>query len=120
MGTCFSGEEEAKITTIAAPDKENGPINVYLKKQGLIDMDYDVIDSDSNAVWMLIDTVGGIFSSEMKYHIKHRLEDQEESTDLGTGVIWDSDADVFSEDSDGDRAFDDFDGDLKLVKKLLP
>jgi len=137
MGTCFSGEEEAKITTIAAPDKESGPINVYLKKQGLVDMDYDVIDSDSNEVWMLIDTVGGIFSSEMKYHIKHRLEDQEESTDLGTGVIrdsdtdfdyhitkakskveWDSDADVFSEDSDGDRAFDDFDGDLKLVKKF--
>lgn len=57
LSVCDGREEEAKITTIAAPDKESGPINVYLKKQGLVDMDYDVIDSDSNEVWMLIDTV---------------------------------------------------------------
>jgi len=137
MGTCFSGEEEAKETTLAAPGASHGPINVLLKKQGLLDMDYDVIDVESNQPWMLIDTVGGIFSKEMKYHIKHRMEGQEESTDLGTGVIrrgdtefeynitkakakvdWDSDADIFSEDSGGDRAFDDFDGDVKYVRKF--
>lgn len=137
MGTCYSGEEEAKVTSIAAPSATNGPINVVLKKQGMMDMDYDVINAASNEVWMLIDTVGGLFTKEMKYHIKHRLEDQEESTDLGTGVIrnsdtefeyhitkskakvdWDSDADVFSEDSDGDRLFDDFDGDVTLTRKF--
>lgn len=137
MGTCFSGEEEAKATTLVAPTPSYGPIHVLLKKQGLLDMDYDVIDIGTDQPWMLIDTVGGIFSKEMKYYIKHRLEDQEESTNLGTGVIrrgdtefkyditkakakvdWDSDADIFSEDSDGDRLFDNFDGDVKYVRKF--
>merc|ERR1712183_1076188 len=133
MGCCFSGEEEAKATSIAAPGTLHGPINVFLKKQGLLDADYDVIDIASDAPWMLLDTVGGLLSKEMKYYIRHRLEDQEESTLLGAGVIrhsdnkfdyhitdkkremeWDSDADVFSEDPDGARLFDEFDGDLKL------
>jgi len=137
MGLCYSGEEEAKVTTLAAPTKEHGPVNVFLKKQGLLDMDYDVIDVEQDQPWMLIDTVGGLFTKEMKYYLKHRLEDQEESTFLGAGVIrnsdtefdyhitkakvkvdWDSDADVFSADSAGDHAFDDFDGDVKLVRKF--
>jgi len=137
MGTCYSGEEEAKATELVAPSQQNPPINVLLKKQGLVDMDYDVIDLESNSTWMLIDTVGGLFTKEMKYYIKHRMEDQEESTNLGTGVIrnsdvdfdyhitkakakvdWDSDADVFSEDSAGDNAFDEFDGDVKLTRKF--
>jgi len=137
MGLCYSGEEEAKATEIVAPSEQNGPINVLLKKQGLMDMDYDVIDLASNTPWMLIDTVGGLFTKEMKYHIKHRMVDQEESTDLGTGVIrksdsefeyditktkakvdWDSDADLFSEDSAGDDLFDEFDGDVKYVRKF--
>lgn len=53
----FGREEEAKVTTIAAPTKDNGPIDVMLKKQGVIDMDYDVIDQVSGQTWMLIDTV---------------------------------------------------------------
>ena len=54
---CVGREEEAKITTIAAPGKESDPIDVLLKKQGLVDMDYDVIDMASDQTWMLIDTV---------------------------------------------------------------
>jgi len=135
MGLCYSGEEEAKATELVAPTEQNPPINVLLKKQGMMDMDYDVIDLESDSTWMLIDTVGGLFTKEMKYHIKHRMADQEESTNLGTGVIrnsdtefeykiteaeaeveWDSDADIFSDDSaDSDG---EFDGDVKLKRKF--
>jgi len=137
MGLCYSGEEEAKATELVAPSQQHPPINVLLKKQGLVDMDYDVIDLETNQPWMLIDTVGGLFTKEMKYYIKHRMADQEESTNLGTGVIrnsdtefgyhitkakskvdWDSDADIFSEDSAGDHLFDEFDGDVKFVRKF--
>jgi len=133
MGLCYSGEEEAKATEIVAPLLENDPINVLLKKQGLMDMDYDVIDCASDQVWMLIDTVGGLFTKEMKYYIKHRMADQEESTTLGTGLIrktdtdfsyhiteakskveWDSDADIFSQSDDSDG----FDADVKQVRKF--
>ena len=53
----FIREEEAKATSIAAPGTLHGPINVFLKKQGLLDADYDVIDIASDAPWMLLDTV---------------------------------------------------------------
>ena len=54
---CAVREEEAKATELVAPTQQNPPINVLLKKQGLVDMDYDVIDLESDSTWMLIDTV---------------------------------------------------------------
>ena len=100
-------EEEAKRTSIAAPTTKHGPINVELKKQGVFDKDYDIIDFATGEPWMLIDTVyfyphshmilyrheiavlkvGSIFSKEMKYYIKHRHQDQKESTTLGDQQI---------------------------------
>lgn len=137
MGTCFSGEEEAKATSLVSPSivEPNPPCRVLLKKQGAMDMDYDVIDlNHNNEVWMLVDTVGGIFSSEMKYFLKHRTQEQEEAkeestvlaaaalrqagefeykiTDSKRKIDWDSDPDIFSLDSDSD------DGDIEITSKF--
>ena len=84
--------------------------------------------------WMLIDTVGGLFTGGLKYFLKHRMAGQEESTVLGAAEIhgsdtefeykitdtdvdvdWDSDPDDFSDDGASD---DEFDADLEIKQKL--
>ena len=117
MGCCFSGEEEAKETTIPAP-VAGQQITVKLKKQGMFDADYDVLDLSSGCnpkeapVWMLVDTVGGLFTSSLKYYLKHRLEGQEESTILGACEIHNKDTEFDAKVTDRDVSYDiDFDSD---------
>ena len=139
MGACYSGEEEAKETTLAAPTPGQ-PLSVRLKKQGAFDADYDVVDLSSglspkdSPKWMLIDTKGGLFTNELAYYLKHRLEGQEESTVLGSAVIRNSDTvfdaaverehkievDFDSDNSDGysdDSASSDDDYDRAVTRK---
>jgi len=89
MGLCFSGEEEAKETALSIPEAGQS-IDVYVKKQGMMDADYDVIDmsnGEPGQIWMLIDAVGGVFSGGMKYYLKYRKAGEEESTVLGAAEI---------------------------------
>merc|ERR1711871_859409 len=86
-----------------------------------MDADYDVIDQATGSKWMLIDTVGGLFSKDLKYYLKYRAHGSEKSEVLGAaemenyedfkGVItdssfkaeWDSDSDGgWSDDSGSD------------------
>jgi hypothetical protein len=75
QGCCWSGEEEAAKTSIPPP-QAGTPIRVKLQKQGLLDADYDVLDmtKPDTPRWMLVDTVGGIGSNDMRYYLKHRFE----------------------------------------------
>lgn len=137
MGCCFSGEEEAKETHIPAPTP-GAPLEVRLEKQGMLDADYDVFDvsGGGKAQWMLIDTVGGIFTGGLKYFLKHRIAGSETSTVLGAAQIHGSDTefkykitdeevdydvgfdsdrdDMWSDDGDSDREFmDDLEFEIK-------
>jgi hypothetical protein len=109
-------------------------MHVQLKKQGMMDADYDVIDLNTGQTWMLIDTVGGMFTKGIDYYVKYRAQGQEESTILGAASIknevdfdgkitdvdrdvdieWDSDPDDFSSDSESG----DSDGDSVLEVKI--
>lgn len=114
MGCCFSGEEEAKETELPMPEAGKS-INVYVKKQGIFDADYDVLDisnGEPGQIWMLVDTVGGIFSGGMKYYLKYRKAGDEESTVLGAAEIHGSDQEFSHKITDRDVDIDiDFDSD---------
>jgi len=136
MGICCSGEEEAKETELPIPEAGKS-INVYIKRQGRFDADYDVLDmsnGEPGQIWMLVDTVGGIFSGGMKYYLKYRKAGEEESTVLGaaeidgedtefsykitdvdthTDIDFDSDPDDFSDDEP-----DDFDLEIENTRKI--
>jgi len=114
MGICYSGEEEAQETELPMPEAGKA-INVRVKKQGMMDADYDVFDmsdGEPGQVWMLIDTVGGAFSKSMKYYLKYRKDGEEESTVLGAAEMKDKDRDFSFKITDRDVDIDyDFDSD---------
>jgi len=115
MGICSSGEDDAKETALAMPEAGKS-INVYVKKQKR-GLDYDVFDmsnGDPGQTWMLIDTVGGLFSGGMKYYLKYRSEGAEESTVLGAAEIHGNDEE-FSykiKDTDNDTEYGGIDFDF--------
>lgn len=109
MGCCHSGEEEAEETALSMPEAGQS-INVYVKKQGKRDADYDVIDmsnGEPGEIWMLIDAVGGVFSGGMKYYLKYRKAGEEESTVLGAAEIDDDDTEFSYKIKDIDEYNDD-------------
>ena len=83
-------------------------ISVSLEKQGVFDADYDVFDISTGAKnnWMLIDTVGGIFSGGLKYYLKHRMPGEEKSRCLGSCVVDNGDTEFDFKVTDRSRKLD--------------